>query len=62
MVLEKAGLVSKDKEGRLQRCHLEAKAFDALRAEIAQFERFWEHQLDGLGTYIDKLQHKGKEE
>lgn len=47
-VLERAHLITREREGRVRRCHLEREPLsDALRW-IAEYGRFWEQSLDSL--------------
>jgi DNA-binding transcriptional ArsR family regulator len=53
-VLERAGLVTRTKEGRARRCRLvEEPMRDALEW-IAAYGRFWEERLDSLGEFLEK--------
>ncbi len=54
-VLETAGLVRKEKDGRVVRCRLEAEPLRDAAAWIAEYRRFWEAQLDALAGYLDRL-------
>ncbi len=53
-VLERVGLVRRTKEGRMSRCELDAGHLHDASEWLEQYRRFWEHQLDRLGTYFDK--------
>ena len=53
-VLERAGLVRRTKEGRMSRCELDGSHLHDASEWLEQYRRFWEHQLDRLGTYFDK--------
>jgi DNA-binding transcriptional ArsR family regulator len=47
-VLEGAGLITREREGRVRRCHLEREPLaDAMRW-IADYGRFWEQSFDSL--------------
>jgi DNA-binding transcriptional ArsR family regulator len=47
-VLERAGLITREREGRVRRCHLEREPLaDAMRW-IADYGRFWEASFDSL--------------
>ena len=54
-VLETAGLVRKEKDGRVVRCRLEAEPLRDAAAWIAEYRRFWEAQLDALAGYLEGL-------
>ena len=59
-VLEVAGLVVKQKDGRIQRCQFNMENFEVVQDVIAQYKKFWEQQFDGLENYIDNLNQKEK--
>ena len=59
-VLEEAGFVTKKKEGREQLCTLKPEALDAIKQVVAQYEEFWDRQLDGLEKHINAITAKGK--
>jgi DNA-binding transcriptional ArsR family regulator len=51
-VLQRAGLVTQKKIGRLRRCRLAARRLKDAEAWIAQYRVFWENQLDSLDRYL----------
>ena len=55
-VLEKAGLLTQEKEGRVRRCRLDAGPMKLAADWIGWYQRFWEEQLDLLAGYVDRLQ------
>lgn len=54
-VLEKAGLLSQEKDGRVRRCRLDAGPMREAAEWIAGYQKFWEQQLDSLAGYIDQI-------
>lgn len=60
-VLEKAGLVTRGREGRFRPCHLQAAPLEAAAGWLGDYRRFWEESLDNLETYVVSLQHDAKE-
>ena len=54
-VLEAAGLVRREKQGRVIRCSLEAAPLEAAADWIAEYRRFWEAQLDALADYLQDM-------
>jgi DNA-binding transcriptional ArsR family regulator len=54
-VLERAGLVTRQKDGRIRRCRLEAGPMRQASDWIAQYRRFWDHQLDALADYLEEM-------
>jgi DNA-binding transcriptional ArsR family regulator len=53
MVLEKAGLVTGKKKGRVHRFELVAGPMEDAADWIAKYQRFWQQQLDRLGKTRD---------
>ncbi len=56
-VLEKAGLLSQEKDGRVRRCRLDAGPMKEVSDWVSRYQRFWEQQLDSLAGFLDKLQN-----
>lgn len=52
-VLERAGLIRRDGETRTSPYALEAERLREATNWLERYRRFWEHQLDRLGNYID---------
>jgi DNA-binding transcriptional ArsR family regulator len=52
-VLEAAGLVSRQKDGRVHRCRLRAEPMKDAAAWIEHYRQFWEAQLDSLARYLE---------
>jgi DNA-binding transcriptional ArsR family regulator len=53
-VLEIAGLITKEKDGRIQRCLFNPKALEAVQKVVQQYRDFWEFQLGALEDYIEQ--------
>ena len=53
-VLEDAGLVTRNKEGRVVSCTLEAQPMKQASAWMARYEKFWTEKLDALGRYLNR--------
>ena len=51
-VLEDAGLLLREKAGRIRRCHLQPEAMREAADWITDTRRFWEQQLDQLDRYL----------
>jgi DNA-binding transcriptional ArsR family regulator len=58
IVLEKAGLVKRHRNGRVHSMALEAKPMKEAQAWIDRYRQFWEGNLDQFEKYLDKLQTK----
>ena len=50
-VLQDAGLIQKERDGRLQRCSLDVATLKTANDWLAQYARFWEGSFDALGRY-----------
>lgn len=51
-VLEEAGLIARNKEGRVVSCELSAAPMQAAAAWMARYEKFWTDKLDALARYL----------
>jgi len=51
-VLERAGLITRTREGQQRPCHLEPEALAPAAEWIEQYRAMWEAQLDRLGEYL----------
>jgi len=58
IVLEKAGLVKRRRDGRVHALRLEVKPMKEAQAWINRYREFWEGNLDQFEKYLDKLQEK----
>ncbi len=52
-VLERAGLLKQEKDGRTRRCHLVAGPLKDAHAWVAFYRTFWADRLDALGDYLE---------
>jgi DNA-binding transcriptional ArsR family regulator len=52
-VLEEAGIVRREREGRFRRCSLVPDSFDDARDFIDRQRAFWEGTLDGLAELVE---------
>lgn len=52
-VLEKAGLVTSRRDGRVSRCSLDAAPLRDASDWVAHYRVFWEQQLDALARYFE---------
>lgn len=53
-VLESAGLVARDIDGRVHRCRLVAQPLDEAMTWLETYRTFWEQQLDTLAEFLAK--------
>jgi DNA-binding transcriptional ArsR family regulator len=61
-VLEKAGLIRRQRRGRVHRLNLEAAPMKQAAQWIEDYRRFWEESLDRLDEYLKELQAKEKKD
>src|SRR5690606_7051212 len=54
-VLERAGLISRGREGQLRPCRLEPRALAPAAEWIDQYRQIWEEQLDRLDAYLKSV-------
>ncbi|RMH11914.1 MAG: ArsR family transcriptional regulator [Gemmatimonadetes bacterium] len=52
-VMEEAGLIRREKDGRIHRCAYEPAAVDFAAGWIEAHRRFWSQQLDSLARYLE---------
>ncbi|PYU32191.1 MAG: transcriptional regulator [Acidobacteria bacterium] len=57
-VLESAGLVVRQKDGRVHRCRLIAAPMRDAAAWIEQYRQFWERQLEALARFLEESQRE----
>lgn len=55
-VLEKAGLITREKEAHWRRCRIEAARLKEANEFIEKYRKFWEDSFDRLEIYLQKLQ------
>lgn len=51
-VLEKAGLVTQRKSGRVRHCRLSARPLEDAASWLSQYRAFWGRQFDALDRYL----------
>ena len=51
-VLEDAGLIAREKEGRVVSCELSAAPMKAASTWMSRYEKFWSDKLDSLARYL----------
>jgi DNA-binding transcriptional ArsR family regulator len=59
-VLERAGLISRSRQGQWRPCRLEVAPLDAVTSWIEQYRAVWEDSLDRLEVEIKKIQARQK--
>ncbi len=53
-VLERAGLVTRQRDGRVSRCEIDAEPMRAAADWVDRYRRLWETQLESLSRYLEK--------
>jgi DNA-binding transcriptional ArsR family regulator len=57
-VLERSGLISSEKIGRIRTCKIEQRALHATEAWIHQHISTWEKRLDRMEAHIERMKRK----
>jgi DNA-binding transcriptional ArsR family regulator len=60
-VLERAGLVRKERDGARRHCRITATPLESATSWLEEYRRFWEANLDALDAYLTRIQHDPKE-
>jgi DNA-binding transcriptional ArsR family regulator len=60
-VLERAKLIARRKDGRVNRCRLVAQPMKDAAEWIEHYRQFWEQQFDALARFLAESQRKEKE-
>ncbi len=61
-VLERAGLLVQEKDGRIRRCQLSAKPLHDANQWIGRYRRFWEESFQRLDALLDELKQKERKQ
>jgi DNA-binding transcriptional ArsR family regulator len=59
-VLERAGLMRREREGWYHRCYLEPGPLESAASFLARYQPFWERTLDELARYVESTPGKKK--
>jgi len=57
-VLERAGLIDRERDGRIHRCRLNADPMRDVADWVQQYGRFWSAQFDSLAKYVENPEDK----
>ncbi len=52
-VLERAGMLRRERDGWYHRCHLATRPLESAVAFLAQYRPFWEETLDALARHVE---------
>lgn len=53
-ILERAGILSREKIGRVHQLHFEHESLEEMMAWVSHYQNFWEHRFDELENYLQK--------
>ena len=53
-VLEKAGFIRREVDGRIHHCSADLEPLKSASLFIEKYKKYWETQLDGLEAYLKK--------
>lgn len=59
-ILERAGLIQRQKNGRIHRCTLNKEPMKQAEEWIERHRKFWETSLDSLADYLNQQTEKEK--
>src|SRR5437870_4757887 len=59
-VLEEAGLITREKDGRVRRCHLQAEPLHIAVDWLTSYRIFWEGKFDALEKFLDQSSDESK--
>ena len=59
-VLERAGLITRSREGHWRPCQIAAEPLHEAADWVGQYRKFWEQNFDNLEDYLRELQAKTK--
>lgn len=60
-VLERAGLIARDRHGRVHTLHLDPEPMDDAQAWLRRTRAFWEARFDALARYLDDTDETKKD-
>lgn len=58
LVLERAGLINRNVEGRIHYCALDASPLASAEDWLSAYETFWTDNLDGLARFVESNARK----
>ncbi len=58
-ILERSGMLSRKKEGRVHRLHMEAEPLKDIMDWVVRYQKFWDARFDALENYLHKM-NEGK--
>ena len=61
-VLERAGMLKQERDGRVRRCQLDAAPMREATAWIDRYRQYWQGQLDALAEFLERQSNQSAEE
>ena len=58
-VMEEAGLIRREKDGRVHRCWYDPDSIGIASDWIEMHRRYWQQQLDSLASYLEQAKGRG---
>ena len=62
VILERAGLLRRERDGRFHHIHLEAQPLESARELLDRYRAFWEGTLDELARYVEAEEKREREQ
>jgi DNA-binding transcriptional ArsR family regulator len=59
-VLERAGLLRRERDGWYHHCHIETRPLESAMTFLAKYRPFWEDTLEALARHVEEPQQKKK--
>lgn len=54
-ILERAGMLSRKKEGRVHRLHIEPEPLKDIMDWVSRYQKFWNDRFDALENYLHSI-------
>ena len=61
-VLERAGMLKQERDGRVRRCQLNAAPMREAAEWIDRYRQYWQGQLDALAEFLERQSNQSAEE
>lgn len=59
-ILERAGILSRHREGRTHRLHMEPDPLQEVMQWVARYQQFWNQKFDALEEYLHSASEENK--
>ena len=54
-ILERAGMLSRQKEGRMHKLHIEPEPLKDIMDWVSRYQKFWNDRFDALENYLHRI-------